>query len=140
MPRTKKSVDAPKKADVNAGRKYYLPAEAKWGGFIDLRLDEQQKAEFLAWAAESPATWTDDLQEMLAEGLNLSIKFDAENSTFIASVMGAGITNSNERYCLTARSDVWTEALALVVYKHVVLMDGAWDDFLPKTGRLRQWG
>lgn len=140
MPRAKKDTRSQPKHDPNAGRRYYLPGNAVFGGYIELKLDEEQRAAFDLWYCDHEQTFAEMVSETVVDGMALSIKYDAENQCFSASYSGAGVTGSNERYVLTARSSSWPEALALLVYKHDELMGGCWDDFTPRTGRLRSWG
>ena len=140
MPRSKNPKKSVEKDDQNANRPYYLPFDAKWGGYIDLRLGDDQKAVFQDWFLAPNCNWWDLLCDALAKGLALSLKWDSENDCYTASLTGAGISNSNERYALTSRSSQANEALALCVYKHDVLMGGTWDSYLPRSGKLRSWG
>lgn len=138
MPRGKK--DDKNKSDPNAGRRYFTSSEAAWGGYVDLKLDADQHATFDDWFHATNAEWPVLLTDALAEGLSLSVKWDAASQCFVASLAGAGVSNSNERYVLTARSTDMFEAMALSVYKHSILMRGDWGDYKPRTGRLAQWG
>lgn len=140
MPRKAKSTPAPKRADPNAGRRYYLPGDAVFGGYVNLKLDDEHKAAFELWYGEHEHDVSQLHTETLVDGMAFSLKWDAENDCFFASYSGAGVTGSNERYVLTARASSWFEALALLVFKHCELMGGSWDEFLPRTGRLNSWG
>jgi len=140
MPRSKSPRKPVVRTDPNANRPYYLPGDAPWGGFVDLRLDPAQRAEFLAWLQEAALSIWSWVGDELTLGLSLSIKWDAENSTFVASYLGRGLPDFDDRWCLTARADSPEEALGLLQYKHRVLMDGDWSDYMPRTGRMRGWG
>lgn len=140
MPRSNKSNSRSEKKDANAGRRYFLPSDARWGGFVDLKLDAAQKGTFYDWYQHPENHFIQLMEEELGEGMALSLKWDAENECFVASYLGKGVSNSNERYCLTARAPNATEALALLEFKHRILLEGAWDTYLPKTGRLASWG
>lgn len=139
MPRGKKP-NAKSKVDPNENRPYYAPPEATWGGYVDLSLDEDQRNRFGTWVLEQNGAWVHMLQDAMAQGLACGAKWDAENQCFICSLTGAGVSNSNERYVLTARSSDYIEAMELLLYKHVELMRGDWGDYRPKTRTLRQWG
>lgn len=140
MPRAKKEPKASAKYNPNAGRKYFLPADAVFGGYINLKIDEEQREAFDKWYGDHEHEFAGTCSDTLVDGMALSIKYDAENQCFLASYSGAGVTGSNERYVLTARSSSWIDALALLVYKHTELMGGSWDDFVPSTGKMRSWG
>jgi len=139
MPRGKKA-DGKSKSDPNVGRPYYAAPDAAWGGYVDLSLDDGQRNRFVAWVSDQNGAWVNLLQDALAQGLGCSAKWDADNQCFVCSFAGAGVSNSNERYVLTARSDSYIEAMELLLYKHVELMRGDWGDYRPKTKTLRQWG
>lgn len=138
MPRKKQDVKT--KSDPNAGRKYYVAPDGAWGGYVDLTLDEDQRNRFGDWIEAQNGAWVNLLQDALAEGLGCSSKWDADNQCFVCSFVGAGVSNSNERYVLSARSDNYLEAMELLLYKHVELMRGDWGDYRPKTRTLKQWG
>lgn len=140
MPRGKSKQNDKGKDNPNAGRKYYCEPEAAWGGYVDLKLEEDRRDAFADWFRETGDAAMHEIVDALAQGLGLGVKWDAANQCFIASFTGAGVSNSNERYVLSARSDQFSEALALLIYKHVVCMSGDWGDFRPRTGTLKQWG
>ena len=135
MPR--KPVTKPKKVDVNASRKYYCAPDAEWGGYVNLKVNENERSDFDGWQIEEAANISPYLEDQAIEGLKLSVSYDAENSTYIATFTGAGCINDPARYCLTARSDTLAEATNLLLYKHVVLLDGDWSSYMPNTNRAK---
>jgi len=139
MPRGKSKNDS-RKQDVNETRKYYATPDAPWGGYVDLALDEDQRATFNDWFLSPNNNQVQLLVDALGEGLAYTLKWDAENQCFISSFTGAGVDKSNERYCLTSRSDNINEALGLLIYKHVELLRGDWGAYTPKTRNVRKWG
>lgn len=139
MPRGKKD-NGKSKVDPNAGRRYYCEPEAAWGGYVDLSLDDGKRLDFTDWFQSHSPEAMQLLTDALGEGMAFGCKWDAANQCFLATFTGAGVANSNERYVLTARSDQMAEAMALLVYKHSVLMEGDWGGYRPATRGLRQWG
>ena len=140
MPRGKSDKKQTKDHDPNAGRKYYCAADAVWGGYIDLKLDEQRRSEFDDWFLAPTLDRAKLLQALLVDGLSFSLKYDTSSSAFLATFTGAGVSGSNERYCLTARAGDADEATGLLLYKHYVLLSGWWGDVLVKSSKLRSWG
>lgn len=138
MPRGKS--DAKSKNNPNAGRKYYCEPDAPFGGYIDLKLDDDQHAAFDDWFLKENGKWLALLQDDVTEGLAFGSKWDASSQCFVATYSGCGITGSTERYVLTARASSFPEAMALLVYKHDVLMGRTWDDYKPSNQRLKAWG
>lgn len=140
MPRGKGARAPGGHVDVNAGRRYYTSADAPWGGFVDLRLSEGERGDYDAWLqADAPAIW-EEVGVGLVDGLSLSVKYDAQNECFTASLLGKGFGSSPDRHCLVARGATWSEAVSLAWYKHSVLMDGDWSAYLSKTGGLNKFG
>lgn len=119
---------------------YWLAADAKFGGYVDLRLTDDAREAFQIWIADPHNDCWKLLEDVVAEGMSFSLKWISESQTFLACLSGKGISNSNERYVLTARSPVSLEALGLAIYKHYELCRGSWDDFKPSTGQLSIWG
>lgn len=140
MPRGKGKSRPVEKPNIHAGQRYWTESDAVWGGYLDLRLNDDDRDKFDLWFGDNDTAWAGMLSDVLTEGMSFSMKFDIENSCFIASFIGAGVTGSNERYCLSARAGSWTDAAAMLVYKHSVLMGGVWDDFKPSNSRLKSWG
>lgn len=135
MPRGKRKADASPTRDVNASRLYYCASEAPWGGYVNLRVSEDERQDFDDWTVEEAASLGRYLETATVEGLKLSVTYDAENSSYIATFTGAGCHGDKARYCLTARSSDLTEAINLLLYKHLVLLDGDWGAYAPSTGR-----
>lgn len=139
MPRKKKNTPVPETKQVEQGV-YWLPNDAAWGGFINIRLDEEQKSSFLAWFAATPEAIHPLLDDVLIEGMKVAFAYDRENQCYIVTFTGALVSNSNERYCATSRAGTLTECLGLACWKHFYLADGDYGNFKPKTGQMNNWG
>lgn len=131
-------VDTPDK-NVPQG-KYWLPPEAKWGGFINIRLSDEQKEEFRVWLAEYGQHVAGYLDDALSEGIKFGAAADRENACFVVTFTGALVDGSNERYCCTSRNDTLNSAIALAVWKHEVLAGGDYGNFSPRTGDFLKFG
>jgi len=140
MPRGKSKSNDKSKNNPNAGRKYYAEPDAPWGGYVDLKLDDDRRADFANWFQKTGQEAMAHVYDALIEGLVFSSRWDEANQCYLVTFTGCGVSGSTERYVLTARSGEFSEALALLVYKHVVLMAGDWGDFRPRTGGLFSWG
>jgi len=135
MPRKGKSTNAPARVDVNASRLYYCDANAPWGGYVNLRITEEERGDFDEWCVAERDSFQGSLDLALVDGLKLGVSYDAENSAYIATFTGAGCHGDKSRYVLSARGATFSEAVALLVYKHQVLMDGDWSSYSPATGK-----
>lgn len=139
MPRKKKEAASEAQDTAPKGR-YWSPNDAVWGGFINLKLDDEQKQTFYAWFENPPVAVVHLLEDLLGAGAKVGMAYDEQNQCHVASVTGALVSNSNERYCVTSRAGTFTECLALAVWKHFYLTDGDFGNFVPRTGRMNNWG
>lgn len=113
-----------------------------WGGFLDIRLTEDQKAAFHLWHRErGEDIWT-EFAEIVATGLKFGLSYDAAGDFYTATFTGFGeqVIGLRDRYCMTARAPQWPTALALLVYKHLVIAEGDWGNYRPTTGRMDNFG
>lgn len=120
---------------------YNLPNDAKWGGFINIRLDEEQKNSFLEWFADGSPHVEQSVDDMLAMGLKFSLSFDGTNQCVVCSVTGSLVGSDPEgRYTSTSRASSRNEALGLTVWKHYALCAGDYGNYSPKSSTFMSWG
>lgn len=136
MPRAKK--DATPKAPPKTGNS--ITSEPEWGGFLNLRLAEEDKVRFDAWYEGASQTIGTLLDDAMIDGLKVSMSWDVENECYIVTFTGSLIPAHNTRYASSSRAATYNEALALMCWKHFVLAEGNWFDFLPHSGKLNRWG
>lgn len=139
MPRKKSANGNAPGRDVAQGRLWAEP-DAAWGGFLNLRLTDTEKSAFYQHCDNSPNWHWVELDEILSEGAKLSVAYDRVNESYVASLTGRLAQCCPERMCATARAGTLDEAVALIVYKHVILADGDWSAYRPRTQTLYQWG
>lgn len=141
MPRRKKQ---PAGDAGNENKPKILPralgSEAPWGGYINLNIDDEKKKQYQSVVGTASLPVSEMLLDALDQGYKFSVSYDAENFCYIAALTGAIADDVQLRGVLTARSDILDDATALLMFKHWTLMNGAWSDYLPKSGKLRSWG
>lgn len=120
--------------------KFWLPSDAEWGGFINIRLDDQQKDEFRTWEDTVSESVLPSLDDLLGEGIKFALSYDRENQCYIATLTGALVVGSNERYCVTTRAGGMFEVIALAMFKHYVLAKEDYGEYKPRSGRFDNWG
>lgn len=120
--------------------KYWLPNDAKWGGFLNLRLSDEQKAEFYARWEDDRSFWWPVIDDLCGFGAKVAVTYDGENQCYICTITGALVLGSNERYCTTTRAGTLDEVFALAAWKHELAPNGDYADFKPKSGTFKQWG
>lgn len=111
-----------------------------WGGFLNLRLTEAEVSMFKDWYGTQGANLWVLFEDILNTSLKFSITWDVENQCYIASFTGRLIPGQETRYATSARALSWEEATALLIFKHDVLADRNWANFMPKSGTLNQFG
>lgn len=139
MPRGKKSPPATEKpAPVSRGR-YWLANDAAWGGFINIKIDDEQKSDYHTWCQENPDEGWVILTDIINAGMKVAFAYDDENQCYISTLTGALVSNSNERYCMTSRAGTLGDVIALSSWKHAVLVGGDYGNFRT-NGRMSNWG
>lgn len=116
------------------GKSKAEPQDISWGGFIDLKLDDDDKAGFAAWNSEFQWTYLDDL---LADEMKVSFSYDDNTETYLCSLTSVKHAGNGMRCVLTARANSWELALALACYKHFVMLETDWGRFTPSNGGRR---
>jgi len=105
--------------------------------FITINLDGEAEKLFKSWAPSHLETLNSDLANFIAEEHKVGLSWDQNNACFIASATCKDEKSPNHNCCITARSDDWTEALLLVLFKATVIPSGkAWSD----VSRPAAWG
>lgn len=114
----------------------------KWGGFIELRLDEDEKAVFERWDTQDAAGHWNMLMDALGNGLKFGLSYNSENDFYLATLTGSGVASVGllDRYCLTARAETASRAIALLLYKHFVILDGNWGSYSPRLKSADRFG
>jgi len=119
---------------------FYLPADSAWGGFINLRLNEEHKTQFDRWYGDdAPLVWQ-LLDDAIGGGMKFSLAYDAENQAYIATFTGKLYPDATSRCATSSRAPVLDEAIALLVWKFFVLAQCDMGDYLVKTSSLHRWG
>lgn len=114
--------------------------QKNWGGYVDLKIDEETKVQFSAWyEAMADEIWS-HVSDTVDTGLKFGVGWDAANDCYISSFTGNGVKGNADRFCLTARSARMDESIALLVFKHVVMMNCDWATHFRPRGNGFSWG
>lgn len=130
----------PRKASKKDGRSNANDVE--WGGYVDIRLDEDQKTAFYLWQRDhEEEVWT-DFAEIVGSGFKFGLSYDSDGDYYTATLTAAGkhLMGLENRYCMTARAPEWQTALSLLLYKHLEIAHGDWGTYKPRTGRMDNFG
>lgn len=105
--------------------------------FVNIPLNVQDKEHFRLWYEKNGASFTGELANLCGSGYKQSCRLDEDNDCFIASITCLNPSSPNFNKCLTARSSDFWEAWALIVYKHLEMVD---DEVWPDSGSRNNWG
>lgn len=117
---------------------FHLLEGAEWGGFINVRVDDQQKLDFSSWYEENVNVSAQILEELLAAGMKVTLAYDAENDSWLCSFTGRLVADSPDRFVTTTRAGSMAEVIALACYKHVYIVRGVYKRYSNNNKPL--WG
>lgn len=144
MPRAKKPThtqpDAPDADNIRVNQPYACSDDAKWGGFLNARLTQDDVDDFQEWfqAAQAESGWS-LLHSALQQGIKLSVTYDVGNNTFIATFTG-DLLRIGDRRAVTSRAPFWAQAVLLAVYKHVVMLKGDYSSLATEKPKWNTFG
>lgn len=139
MPRVRKTPAIPNPTKP-IEQTYAVEPDAGWGGFINVRLGDEDHDRFSQWWSDHAVEVQGMFEDALGAGLKITFAYDAENQCFVCSWTGRLVSASKDRFCVTSRAGTLNEALALSVWKHVAYAHGDYSDYSPKERQLRLWG
>jgi hypothetical protein len=110
-------------------------------GFINHRLTDADKAEYLAFLEEQgeEALW-DGFSRMIDSGYVVSVKIDTFGGGFLTSITCKNDKLDDFGYCLTARAPDVYNSVMLALFKHIVLLKGDWLAFHESGTQVDMWG
>jgi hypothetical protein len=107
--------DKPARKPGSVGGDY----SAEFRGYINLNLDEAQKAAYADWAA-SASLW-EALEFQVGDGVNIAVKIDPKSEGFLASATQRRASSPNAGLVVTARGRDVVTAWGRVLYCLTVL-------------------
>jgi len=127
-------------SNYNAQQNINKSNQDDWGGYIDVRMNNDEKLLFTAWWESNQTDVFNWLVDALTPGLKLGMMWDGENQCYVASLNGKGVKSVDKRFTLTARAGTFDESFALLCYKHYVLLESDWGNWKPANKRKQDWG
>lgn len=92
---------------------------AEFRGYINVNLSDDQKAEYVHWAASS--SYWEALEYQLSAGVNLSVKRSLKEGCYIASGTQRDERSPNAGLCVTARGKQGDVALGRLLFTLTIL-------------------
>lgn len=119
---------------------FYINTTADWGGFINIKVTDDEKTAFEAWFVLHRQECLAALDDLMGEGMKIALSFDHENECYICSFTGRGWESSTHRWCMTTRAGTFDEVIGLALYKHWEIAQGSWGDYRPDGTKKPSWG
>lgn len=89
--------------------------------FRTTKLTPEERTHFEGWLENTVDDVVEVLTTVLYEGYKLTVRFDEEHDTWLATLSGTEYTSYNDRCSVTSRHDNFERAVALTCYKHLVV-------------------
>lgn len=99
-----------------------------WKGFIDVKLDDTQKANLLAWDVADGDVW-DGLAQYCAAGIKIAISFNAKNDSFTCAGTGQPDSGANHGYCVVAYAKTPYDAARVWLFKVATILPDSWAEY-----------
>lgn len=128
MPRKRSNSSAPAPRSV-VPQPYKPVKDAQWGGFINIRLTDEDKVAFREWQRSERLSTGDLLDGCLRDGLQISFTYDSENWCYMVTLTGKGWLDSPLRCAMTTRGETFTDALDLALFKHLEMANEDWGQY-----------
>ena len=102
--------------------------KAEWMSFVPCELREADKPAFLLWYGGDDRVIFRLLDDAIGEGLKFALTFDIRNNCYVASISGRPSPTQDYDWnaTLTGRGGTIPESMAVLFYKHIVLLEGDW--------------
>jgi len=138
MPPKSKSPESEFERDMLPQRSFFLEEKAEWGGFINVRVDDQERLLFEEWYENNPQLPALILQELVSCGVKVTLAYDPENAAWLCSFTGRLVSERADRYVTTSRAGSMPEVIALACWKHVYLVRGLYHPY--SNSKKPLWG
>jgi len=136
----KKTPPAPPQDPEQLEFSYLTDEGALWGGFINIRLSDEQKAAYHEWANHNDGDVPGLFVDLLGYGMKIGFSYDGENQCFVCTLTGRLCQSLPDRFVMTTRAGTYFDVLCLAVWKHYFLARGDYDNFQPRGGNFPVWG
>jgi len=114
------------------------PARAKWQGFLDYRLTEDQLMELDGWQPTLVEIW-EQADMLLTSNYRVTLSYNANTKTATATIIDDEPTRKAGGWALASSDSNGATALKAALYKHFHVLAADWENLLdiPNAGGRR---
>jgi len=112
-------------------------ARAKWNGFLDYRLSEEELDGLDNWQPAAAEIW-EGVDRLIEDGYRIALSYNAQFKVATCTIMDDDANRRAGGYGLSSSDVDGARALKAAIYKHFVVLEGKWDRLLDMpltTGR-----
>jgi hypothetical protein len=102
---------------------------AKFGGYINLHLDTETKAQYEKWATDAKFDQLQGIDEMVTAGYDFKFYYDWAEETVICQILLL-TADTLKTWIMSSYHRSAQEAISLALFKHYVVMDGDWTEYM----------
>jgi len=128
-----------RKKELGNGKEQAVNGRGNFRGFIQHNLTAEEKRAYEKWEVSPDELW-DSIERVIDSGYKLSTSHDDYNSTRQASLTCNNPKHNDYGWVLVARAPDSFNAIALVMFKHLVLLGGDWTEFHARAKEKSSWG
>lgn len=125
---------------IMAGKRTSKPNNSErpeWKGFIDFTLSDGHLEVFDNMQIDHVATW-EQVAGLLESGYRMTHSYNGNNKTFTATLIDNRNDSKTAGWALSAQSDEYRDAINILLYKHLIAMEGDWTEWVNPTRRAKR--
>ncbi len=128
-----------RKKNLGNEKERAVTGKGAFKGYIQHSLTAEEKRAYEGWDMTPDTLW-DEIERLVDSGYKLSTSHDDYNSTRQASLTCNNPKHLDYGWVLVARAPDSFNAIALVLFKHNVLLGGDWSEFHAREREKSSWG
>lgn len=99
----------------------------EWNGIARIPFNVPERKKFDKWLQGEPDVFF-ELGEIIAQDYKLSLSHEDRSGAVMASLSCYNPKEANYKYTLVSRAPTVQDAIAVTVFKHLVLAEGKWQE------------
>lgn len=114
-------------------------AQNEKGGYIDVRLTDEERQECRKYCVEAAELW-EKVQQLVDSQMVFKVAIEPQNDCYACYISGHWRLNQiDARWTLTGRGSTWEKAVRQALYMHFEILGGDWSDAKAKAPTEKTW-
>ena len=102
-----------------------------WQGFLDFRLNDEQLQELDEWQPSAMEVF-ESVDRIMLDGYRLTLSYNAQTKLSTCTIIDDNKARPSAGFALSTSDVNSGAALKAAVYKHLLVLQGKWDELLDK--------